>query len=784
MGRPAVPVLFALAALMFAIPAPIGSSGHVAPGSPHASYAAADAGLHRILYNPPRHIPYAALRPHALSVNPYAIYSSEPAPMGLTDFGVDQNGVTYSYSTNEFLGIANFTKLKFNNPSLGSSQYQGTLQQNVVLDFTAGGVLYNYWIQNVLFVDTSANQVTFENNIWNLTSGNSAGMLSSSVSGNGQVYPSSQGGWYAYGNGIYDTLTYPATLKFIVNSTVNFGVPRVTFSYNDGVSGWITYDTVDFFATGVPSARFTVDGSGYIDGGLFSDAELVFGGPGGGSYTTMTSAKLGLSMQFFNGHNLQEVPNAFDFGSDTAEAISNVSGALGDHGGYLYSSIAASSSGALNLVYDRSYAAIFNGTTRFQTGTYIVNNVSQGAYVGGEVNLTLGPGNYQIQIAQNGTIYETADIVLSPGEYLAYNFNPGSTFVATFHEHGLPAGTAWRVQVGTFEGSSSGTTLNVVLPNGTFNYLVQVVPGYDATPRAGLVTISGANVSVANISWTIHLYLQYFQETGLPSGTPWEITFNGTDYPSTFNQFSLSLPNGTYYWSLWGIAGYRGAPVAGLVNITGSTTPLVIHFAQRVYTIVFHEVGLPASNEAAWQIAVNGAPFSGAGGFIDLTVPNGSYAYSVPVVGSYDPSPALGTVVVAGQTSSVVVTYTPEPARVSVTVTPGNATVAVDGLTVSANLSGSYLLTLPPGTYLLTFSAPGYESTNQSVTVVPGEALTVGPVHLKPTAPPIQPTHHNNATGGLAPWVEYGLIAGILVAVIALAAVALRRRAPAPPNRP
>ena len=109
----------------------------------------------------------------------------------------------------------------------------------------------------------------------------------------------------------------------MVASTIS-GVTHVGFEYEVG-KGWVTYDNVTFpWTRGWSSFGFLVDGSNSPPAGAYYDAEWVLGGPGGGSSTSDVSSNVTLALEEFNGDNLQAVPNAFSFGVDTAESISNV----------------------------------------------------------------------------------------------------------------------------------------------------------------------------------------------------------------------------------------------------------------------------------------------------------------------------------------------------------------------------------------------------------------------------------------------------------------------------
>jgi hypothetical protein len=92
-------------------------------------------------------------------VNPFNSYSSEPAPIGLDDFGVGPApGYTpYEYNTSTWVDSANFYSLDVNATagSFGATPFfpaDGlgiTLQENVVLVFNDSGTLYYWWVQNV-----------------------------------------------------------------------------------------------------------------------------------------------------------------------------------------------------------------------------------------------------------------------------------------------------------------------------------------------------------------------------------------------------------------------------------------------------------------------------------------------------------------------------------------------------------------------------------------------------------------------------------------------------------
>lgn len=731
---------------------------------------------------PPRHASGTPGLTSALSVDPYAYYSSEPAPMGIADFGVDKAGNSYHYSTSTILGSVLLKKLTLYDSS--HSTYIGTIQLNVVLWFKSGSQQYQFWVQNVVQIDTSSNTVNFENNIWNFTAGNSAGMGTNTVTGNGTTQSDGAGvNYYAAaagsqsGNGA--SLTYPATVQVRVVAAVSGGTPEVYFEFDDG-QGWQGFDVAQFsFTRSVSSDSFVVEGGSYVDSSFFSDAELVFGGECCGYSTAMTKGDVNLTLQFDNGHNLQEIPNAYGFGSDTGESVSSVSGALATAvpTGTMVSRL-TSGSGSLNNLYDRSYSAIFNGTTTFASGTYSINGTSLGSFRNNEVNLTLAPGRYNISLRASATLSESVDITLSPGEYLAYNFNPPKTYTVTFDSSGIPPGTSWGVILGGRINATLTNSLSFQMPNGTYTYQVQDSPGYQPNLTGGVVTVLGRNVTIG-ISWTELFYPVHIFETGLPAGTAWALEFNGSPFTVTGTSLNLSYPNGSYNYRILGAPGYAPNPRSGVLVVFGGlgsqAASLGIVFSAILYPVRFTETGLPGGT--GWTVTVAGVNHTVGAGGLGVNLANGTYPFVVWSSAPYAPTPPNGNVLVAGTNVSEPITFTPRPGTLLGEVNPGSATVYVNGTAVSV-VAGNYSLELPPGVYAIKVSAPGYATYYDNVTIGPGQSEPLN-VNLQPTSNP-----HSNPPGpaptSFLDWLlsTEGLLVLAAVAVIAVvAAVAATRRA-------
>ena len=74
------------------------------------------------------------------------------------------------------------------------------------------------------------------------------------------------------------------------------------------------------------------------------------------------------------------------------------------------------------------------------------------------------------------------------------------------------------------------------------------------------MTVSGANVpqTIAFTSAIAATYAVTFTESGLASGAPWSVTLAGNLHSSTTNTIAFTEANGTYAYTVGGVAGVCG----------------------------------------------------------------------------------------------------------------------------------------------------------------------------------------------------------------------------------
>ncbi len=273
---------------------------------------------------------------HGNIVSP--LYSSAPAPMGLGDFGISVNStgaiVPYTYETPSFEAKVTINNL-YDFYLLDDGPYSVTFQLNTVLNHVTlfGNSSYVFWNQNVVFYSARTHQLTFLDNIWNFSSSAFYMSTNSIVSGNGTLVP----GVFYYAIGPTFTVSYPFTVYLYLNSTVINDDTAVFFNYtvvSNGTSISGSYDTVLFNSSyGMPTGYVTpqpyylVSGSQITPNGyLLNDAEIMIGGPGGGSTTMIYNINATMNLLYYNStlKSYRNVPAAFDFGTDTGETSEGI----------------------------------------------------------------------------------------------------------------------------------------------------------------------------------------------------------------------------------------------------------------------------------------------------------------------------------------------------------------------------------------------------------------------------------------------------------------------------
>jgi YVTN family beta-propeller protein len=156
---------------------------------------------------------------------------------------------------------------------------------------------------------------------------------------------------------------------------------------------------------------------------------------------------------------------------------------------------------------------------------------------------------------------------------------PPAEFAVTFTESGLAIGTSWSVTFFGAEESASTATIVFETVNGTdLPFSIGPIPGYRATPHGGALDVDGAPVG-ESISFAAVTYSVTFEETGLPVGAGWTVTFNGVRDTGTASTFGFTVANGTFAFTVSPSIGYTANRTAGMVGVSGAPRELIITYS-------------------------------------------------------------------------------------------------------------------------------------------------------------------------------------------------------------
>ncbi len=193
-------------------------------------------------------------------------------------------------------------------------------------------------------------------------------------------------------------------------------------------------------------------------------------------------------------------------------------------------------------------------------------------------------------------------------------------------------------------------------------YIYKVAGTY--TAHAVVTTTSSlyGNSTYPSNNVTISVFTGYavtFTESGLASGTGWNVTLNNVTHSSTTGTITFTEVNGTYSYTVANVTGYTVSPLSGSVTVNGKAVVVNVTFTPVVtpskYTVTFMESGLASGT--SWSVTLSGKTQSSTTGTITFTEVNGTYSYTVANVSGYTVSPLSGSVPVNGTNASVSVTF-------------------------------------------------------------------------------------------------------------------------------
>ena len=395
--------------------------------------------------------------------------------------------------------------------------------------------------------------------------------------------------------------------------------------------------------------------------------------------------------------------------------------------------------------------------------------------------------NYGIYLSTDlGKNWKDISYNLYSGQVDDLEFVNDTLFVATYGA-GLEEIKGFSLQSlpGTINGYTNVNNLNITIngqPINTYegHFRVFLKPGnytlsYLLNGVAKNITINVKPMGTYNISINATPYQNYtitFAETGLPPGTQWSVTLNGTTKTSTNQTLVFNEPAGTYSYTVIPPTGYLASPSKGSVTVSTSNVTVAIAFSQQTYSVTFTETGLPPGTQ--WSVTFNGVTKTSTTSNITFTgVPAGNYTWnatSIIAMGN-------GTRYVAPTSSGTISV----PATTSFNVSYVKQYI----VTIESNAGGS---TIPSGTSwynagsnvsITAIPASGYEfvgwETNSSIAftnsssaatnaIINSAGTIVATFKAIPSSP--QPSSYT---------LEY-IVAAVFIVIVILAAVLLIRR--------
>jgi hypothetical protein len=389
-------------------------------------------------------------------------------------------------------------------------------------------------------------------------------------------------------------------------------------------------------------------------------------------------------------------------------------------------------------------------TTNGATDTLTWTGVANGTHAYSVTDIS---GWHQSTLAYSGNVVVSGSSVSEPT--LGYS---QVTYTITFTESALPSGLTWKVTVG--HGTQSLTTdggndsLSFVGGNATYSYSITDISGWHqlTLPYTGSIVVNGSSVSEPTLVYQQISYTVTFAESGLPVGTNWSVTLNGTPENSTTTSIAFVEPNGTYSYQLGLVPGWHSATSSGTVHVTGSGPTVAITFTRVTYTVTFTES--PFAAGPSWSVTLNGTNHASTTTTVTFAEPNGTFAYSIGLVSGWVPVTPSGSVVVAGTTVNVAVAFSQVKYTVTFTESglPRNAPWSVSfGGTRQSTTHTSLVFGVANGTYTYLIAGPYFWQVS---VLAPEGSLHVAGASL---SQPVQFLHGGTSAVGFR---EVGLALG------------------------
>lgn len=264
-------------------------------------------------------------------------YATSPAPMGVGFYGLVNNSgkmVGNNYTTSSLEASVNMSQLRSLSINADFSSTV-TMQLNGILNNVDlfGNSSYVFWTQNVIRYDSSTHVLSLENNIWNFSSSD-ATFPSNVINYTSTPRIDESGVFIACGPSFYIGPHF--NIDLYLNTSIVNGNQALYFNYSatsTALGGKIsgTYDEVLFNSSyhnniAAPNLHYFISGTTLNPLGIPYDAEIMIGGPGGGSNANVNNINATFQLKCYDSstNSYTNVKSAYDIGSETGETSNGV----------------------------------------------------------------------------------------------------------------------------------------------------------------------------------------------------------------------------------------------------------------------------------------------------------------------------------------------------------------------------------------------------------------------------------------------------------------------------
>jgi hypothetical protein len=359
--------------------------------------------------------------------------------------------------------------------------------------------------------------------------------------------------------------------------------------------------------------------------------------------------------------------------------------------------------------------------------------------VGSQVTASL-PGSFQMNSPTSGgsvypQLFFQTDVALSEGTCTATNLTgcavPPPVAPGKFYPY-------WSSVVSG--GSCTWEFGNVSTGTGVDNQGLDTEYGADQFLRLGYPEIEGKTLRDPCAPPPPPTFHVGFQETGLPVGTSWSVTLNGTLQSATGPVISFPEYAGSYPYSVVPIPGYTTS-YTGQVQVSATNVTVTVAFVPMTYPVTFSETGLPAGT--LWTVDLGGSINASTGVGLGFQKSNGTYAVAASASG-FRALLGIAPVQVAGSSVAINVVFTPVEfvATFSEAGLPAGTqwSVSLAG-TLEATTGGSLTFSLANGSYAFNVGGvTGYTVSPSTGTVTVRGTETSQQVTFAPVVPVPPPT--------------------------------------------